>query len=259
MQGSRDGPRENYARTHGPRYITYMARRRFFVDEVHNHHAELTGEEARHLSHVLRVEVGQKYEISDNTNVFLAEVELARKERIVFRTIEKLSSPDPLVYISLFASLIKFDHFEMILEKATELGVAVITPVEAVRSERGLERAVEKRLTRWRRIVLESSQQSRRAKLPEVTNPIQFTEALKVNVGANLFLDEERTGISISGALIGKPETVAILAGPEGGWTDGERTEAGKAGWTPVSLGPQILRAETAVIAALAIVNSAYY
>ncbi len=236
-----------------------MARRRFFVDQVHNHRAELNGEEARHLSHVLRVEVGQKYEISDNTHVYLAEIETARKERIVFRTLEKLSSTEPRVHVTLLASLIKFDHFETILEKATELGVSVIVPVEAIRSERGLERAVEKRLTRWRRIVLESSQQSRRATLPEVTAPVEFAEALKQESSARLFLDEARTGIPILAALVHKPATVALLVGPEGGWTDIERSAASTAGWTSASLGPQILRAETAAIAAMAILNAAFY
>jgi 16S rRNA (uracil1498-N3)-methyltransferase len=236
-----------------------MARRRFFVDEVHNHRAELNGEGARHLSHVLRVEIGQKYEISDNTHVYLAEVEMARKERIVFRTLEKLPFAEPLVHVTLLASLIKFDHFEMILEKATELGVAVIVPVEATRSERGLERAVEKRLARWRRIVLESSQQSRRARLPEVTAPVEFSEAVNQQGGARLFLDEERTGTPIPAALSHKPATASLLVGPEGGWTDPERTAANAAGWTSASLGPQILRAETAAIAAMAILNAAYY
>ena len=236
-----------------------MARRRFFVDEVHNHRAELNGEEARHLSHVLRVEVGQKYEISDNTHLYLAEVEMARKERIVFHTLEKLPFAEPLVHVTLLAALIKFDHFEMILEKATELGVSVIVPVEATRSERGLERAVEKRLTRWRRIVLESSQQSRRARLPEVTAPVEFAEAVKQESSARLFLDEERTGIPILTALSHKPATVSLLIGPEGGWTDPERTAANAAGWTSASLGPQILRAETAAIAAMAILNAAFY
>lgn len=236
-----------------------MARRRFFVDEVHNHRAELNGEEARHLSHVLRVEVGQKYEISDNTHVYLAEVEMARKERIVFLTLEKLPFAEPLVHVTLLAALIKFDHFEMILEKATELGVAVIVPVEATRSERGLERAAEKRLTRWRRIVLESSQQSRRARLPEVAAPVEFAEAVKQESSVRLFLDEERTGNPILAALSHKPATVSLLVGPEGGWTDPERTAANAAGWTSASLGPQILRAETAAIAAMAILNAAYY
>ena len=236
-----------------------MARRRFFVDEIHNQRAELNGEEARHLFQVLRVEIGQKYEISDNNHVYLAEVETVRKEQIGFRTIEILPFAEPLVHVILLAALIKFDHFETVLEKATELGVAVIVPVEAARSERGLERAAEKRLARWRRIVLESSQQSRRARLPQVTAPVEFAQAVQQQSSSRLFLDEERTGMPILATLLNKPTTVSLLVGPEGGWTDAERTAANAAGWTSASLGPQILRAETAAIAAMAILNAAFY
>src|SRR5208283_4353924 len=126
-------------------------RRRFFVDQVRNGQAEINGDDARHLTRVLRVEPGQRYEISDNRNVYLAEIETARKEHVVFRTLEKLDAPALPLRIALCAALIKFDHFEWMIEKATELGVAEIVPVEAVRSERGLERAAGKRMERWRR------------------------------------------------------------------------------------------------------------
>src|ERR1700735_4709977 len=104
-------------------------RRRLFVDEVRNGRAELSGDDARHLTRVLRVEPGQRYEISDNRNVFLAEIETAHKEHVVFQTIEKLPPPAPQARIILCAALIKFDHFEWMIEKATELGVAKIVPV----------------------------------------------------------------------------------------------------------------------------------
>src|SRR5581483_2129386 len=110
-------------------------RRRFFVDEVRNGHAEIEGEDARHLTRVLRVEVGQKYEISDNRNVYLAEIETARKEHVVFRTIEKLPAPAAGPRVILCAALIKFDHFEWMVEKATELGVSEIVPVQTTRTE----------------------------------------------------------------------------------------------------------------------------
>src|SRR5580700_309183 len=112
-------------------------RRRFFVDEVRNGHAEIAGEEARHLTRVLRVEAGERYEISDNRKVFLAEIEAARKERVVFRTIEELAAPASEARIVLCAALIKFDRFEWIVGKATELGVSKIVPVVATRSEHG--------------------------------------------------------------------------------------------------------------------------
>src|ERR1700691_1492693 len=101
-------------------------RRRFFVDEVRNGQAEISGDDARHLTRVLRVEPGQRYEISDNRNVYLAEIETARKEHVVFRTMEKLPAPAPSPSLVLCAALIKFDRFEWMLEKATELGVSEI-------------------------------------------------------------------------------------------------------------------------------------
>ena len=238
----------------------YMARRRFFVDSVRNEEAEIWGDEARHLTQVLRVEAGQRFEISDNTSVWLAEIETARKDHVVFRTLERVEISAPSVNVDLFVALIKFDHLELIIEKATELGVRTITPVEAARSERGLEHAAEKRVARWRRIGHEASQQSRRAHLPEIAEPVPFSAALPAPADRRLFLDEERTGAPILEELklhaLG--DSVALLVGPEGGWVDGEREAAAAAGWRSVSLGPQILRAETAAIGALAIVNAVY-
>src|SRR4051794_10543291 len=129
-----------------------MARRRFFVNEVRNGRAELTGDDARHLTRVLRVEPGQSYEISDNRRAYLAEVETARKEHVVFRVSETLQAEPPQVSVSVLAALIKFEHFELLVEKATELGAAEIVPVQTARSEHGLERAALKRIERWRRI-----------------------------------------------------------------------------------------------------------
>jgi 16S rRNA (uracil1498-N3)-methyltransferase len=237
-------------------------RRRFFVDEVRNGHAEILGEDARHLTRVLRVEPGQHYEISDNRNVYLAEIETAHKERVLFRTLEPLESRDSPLRVTLCAALIKFDHFEWMIEKATELGVAEVVPVESVRSERGLERAAPKRLERWRRIALESSQQSRRARLPEIDDPVTLRDALTRDATCRLALDEDPSAAPMLDALPTERDpaaTIALLIGPEGGWTSDERKEFVAAGWKPVSLGPTILRAETAAIAGLAVVNAAWH
>ena len=231
-------------------------RRRFFVDEVRSGKAEISGDEAKHLTRVLRVEPGQRYEISDNRTVYLAEIETARKEHVVFRTVEKLPPPPAQVEIILCAALVKFDAFEWMIEKATELGVGQIVPVEATRSERGLERAAQKRLERWRRIALESSQQSRRAFLPEIEEPVAFDEALAFQATHRLVLDEDPEAPRLTAPQLHVADSVAIFIGPEGGWTEEERREFVAAGWTRASLGPLILRAETAAIAALAIIGS---
>jgi len=236
-------------------------RRRFFVDEVRSGRAELSGDDARHLTRVLRVEAGQRYEISDNHNVYLAEVDTARKEHVTFRILEKLAAPAPTVRLVLCAALIKFDHFEWMIEKATELGVSEIVPVETVRSERGLERAAHKRVERWRRIALEASQQSRRAFLPEVSEPEPLRDALAREARYRFALDESPAVRPLNSALPPSrdpQDIVAMLIGPEGGWTEDERAQFTAAAWSPVSLGPLILRAETAALAALAIVNSAW-
>jgi 16S rRNA (uracil1498-N3)-methyltransferase len=235
-------------------------RRRFFVDQVRNGHAEISGDEAKHLMRVLRVEVGQRYEISDNQSVYLAEIETARKEQVTFRTLEKLPVIDPPLRMILCAALIKFDHFEWMIEKATELGVAEIVPVVTVRTERGLDKAAHKRLERWRRIGVEASQQSRRAHLPEIAGPTSWSDALATDGKYRYALDENesRPLLTMFPTVRCAADTVALLIGPEGGWTDEERAGFIAAGWAAASLGPSILRAETAALAALAVVSAAW-
>jgi 16S rRNA (uracil1498-N3)-methyltransferase len=239
-----------------PRGGNAAMRRRFFVDAVRNGRAEIHGEEARHLTRVLRVEPGQRFEISDNSNVYLAQIETARKDEVIFRALEKLESPAPELRLILCAALIKFDRFEWIVEKATELGASVIIPVETARSERGLAQAARKRLERWRRIALEASQQARRARLPEIHEPAAFDAALQTRADYRFALDEEPGGVPLLAALpreIPPERSVALLTGPEGGWAEPERTAFEPAGWIRVALGGLILRAETATLAALAI------
>src|SRR6266550_1285749 len=118
-----------------------MARRRFFVDEVRRGEAELDGEDAEHLTRVLRAEVGQQYEICDGARLYLSEVIEARKHSVRFRVLEELPAVEPAVRISLLMSLIKFERFEWMVEKATELGVETIVPVQAERSDKRLDRS----------------------------------------------------------------------------------------------------------------------
>ena len=237
-----------------------MARRLFFVPEVRNGSAELSGDDAKHLTRVLRVEPGQTYQISDNHSLYLAEVSEAHKERVRFRILERQPAQPPQTEITLCAALIKFDHFEWMIEKATELGVAAIIPMVSVRTERGLDKAAPKRLERWRRIGLEASQQSRRAYLPEIAEPAAWREVLATAGTYRYALDENSTQPLPAVFPVERraDDSVALLIGPEGGWTDEERSGFIAAGWAPVSLGPSILRAETAALAALAIVSAAW-
>jgi 16S rRNA (uracil1498-N3)-methyltransferase len=238
-----------------------MARRRFFVEQIRNGQAEVTGEPAHHLRDVLRVERGQRYEIASGGRVWLAEVSLSNHDRVVFSTVEEIEAAAPPVRAALFLSLVKFDRFELAIEKATELGVSRIVPVAAARSEKGLERAAPKRAGRWRRIALEASRQSRRILAPELAEVSRFAGAAAAGEGYRYFLDEEPGGPALLGSLPCEKvpgDAVSLLVGPEGGWTGAEREQARAAGWQAVSLGAQVLRTETAAIAATAIVTAAW-
>jgi len=241
-------------------YNSVLARRRFFVNAIRGGSAEIVGEDARHLTRVLRVEAGQRFEISDNRAAWLAEVTEAQGARVVFRVIEALESPEFPVHITLIAAIVKFDRFEWMIEKATELGVERILPMEAARTEKGLVEAARKRAERWGRIARESSQQSRRTRVPDIMPAVRFEACLAEPAGYRYFLDERGAPpiLSLLPERRTAADAVAVMLGPEGGWTDGERQSAELAGWLAASLGPLILRAETAAAAALAVVGSAW-
>ncbi len=233
-----------------------MARRRFFVDRVRKGQAEITGENAHHLTRVLRVEEGQKFEITDNERAWLASVETARKDLVRFQVIEEIAAGPELPDVTLFLALIKFERFEWAVEKATELGVTRIVPVEANRSEHGLFAGAQKRAERWKRIAREASEQSRRLRAPEIAGPMRLAEAVAEPRTHRIWLDEQPGAKPLLSAFSLRPaDSTALLIGPEGGWTDAERDLFATAGWTAASLGASILRAETAVCAALAVLS----
>ena len=237
-----------------------MARRRFFVPPPHHGVAELVGADAEHLVRVLRVEPGDVFEISDNTKAYLAEVETARKSSVVFRVQEQLPPEEPKVFITLCAALIKFERFDWLIEKSTELGVSRILPFAAVRSEHGLLQASQKRVERWRRVALEASQQSRRTHLPIIDAGVRASVAAAVHADIRLLLDEESAAPILS-ELPQRPaisDRIALALGPEGGWTQEEREDLKKFGWRACSLGRNILRAETAAVAGLAVIQAAW-
>lgn len=231
------------------------------MPEIRRGMAELTGRDAEHLVRVLRAEPGQVYEISDNRSLYLAEIETARKSLVSFRVLETLEQRAPEVQIVLLAALVKFERFEWLIEKATELGVSAIQPIETIRTERGLAQAAQKRMGRWEKIALEASQQSRRVHLPRMERPIGLVKALETEGTVRLVLDEDPG----AGALLDQvpaerraSDQVALLVGPEGGWTAAEREQFRGAGWTGCSLGQNILRAETAAIAGVAVIQAAW-
>lgn len=230
-----------------------MARRLFYAQEFRSGRAYIRGETAEHLRRVLRAVPGQVYELSDGERLWLGRIEGFGRQSVEFAIVGELPAVRIPAPVHLLPALFKFDRFEWMIEKATELGVERITPVASLRSEKGLEAAARKRRARWEKIAWEAGQQSRRVRPPEISAVIPFGEALRTEAGARLFLDEAGDAPPLLPVLEDRTCSVALLCGPEGGWDDRERQAARQAGWRPVSLGPMILRAETAALAALAV------
>jgi 16S rRNA (uracil1498-N3)-methyltransferase len=240
-------------------------RRRFFVKQFDGNTATLRGETAEHLGRVLRAELGQLYELSDGRSVWLGKIEHLTPSkrgdsRIEFGLVEPIASREPLLQIQLLISLVKFDRFEWCLEKATELGVAEIIPLAAARTDKPLLAAAEKRRGRWERILFEAAQQSRRLRPPAMGAPIAAEKAFAaVTAPCKILLSEREDARPLREALVSAKgmANAALAIGPEGGWIDQEIHASRAAGFTGVSLGENILRTETAVLASVAILRFA--
>jgi 16S rRNA (uracil1498-N3)-methyltransferase len=234
-------------------------RRRFFVPQFEDKRAVIEGDAAHHLGRVLRAEAGQLYELSDGQKVWLSRVASVARDRVEFVLVEELPANRSSVDVTLLLAVVKFDAFEWAIEKATELGVNTVVPLAAARSEQALLAAAAKRAERWKKILVEASQQSRRVSVPSLealTRPEQSFAQHKE--GLQLLLSERQDAPSMRRVVDVQKSSRAVLAiGPEGGWTDKELESAAQWGFQQVSLGNLILRTETAVIAALANLNYA--
>jgi 16S rRNA (uracil1498-N3)-methyltransferase len=234
-------------------------RRRFFVEQFAGESAVIEGDTAHHLGRVLRAQPGQLYELSDGERVWLGRIEAVSRDRVDFALLEQIPAHTPGIEVTLLLSIVKFDAFEWAIEKATELGVSTIVPLAGARSEKALLAAAHKRAERWKKIVIEASQQSRRLRVPVLGLPLRPDEAFgKPQRGAKVMLSERSGAEALRDVLATQKLPQATLAiGPEGGWTDEEFASATAAGFREASLGKLILRTETAVIAALASLNYA--
>jgi 16S rRNA (uracil1498-N3)-methyltransferase len=252
-----------------------MTRRRFIADAVDGDRATLLGSHAAHLSRVLRARPGQVFEITAEGRVRRGRILTAAADRVEFELGEDVPAA-ALIPVTMYLAIIKFDRLEWMIEKCTELGATRIVPLIAARTDSHLAAAGEKRIERWRRLALQAGEQSRRAEPPEISFPERLTQKILAVQGTRVVLVESEYRVTLKEALAGtllaglagdsglpsqQPnprlvDGVALAVGPEGGWTEGELKWFCAARWTSASLGPMILRTETAAIAALAIVRS---
>lgn len=236
-----------------------MTRRRWIADTWTADAATLTGDQAIHLARVLRATPGQVFDVVAGGFLHRAEIASVSEHEVVFTLHEELES-DAALPLHLLLAIFKFDHMEWAIEKATELGVARITPITARRTDKHLVQAAAKRAERWRRIALEASKQSRRTTIPTIEDPSHLKPTLEHESSpTRILLSETEQATTIAAALAkSQLSDIALAIGPEGGWTAEEMSLFTSHHWQPVTLGPRILRAETATIAAIAITSSLY-
>lgn len=248
-----------------------MTRRRFYAPpSAFNSDAEsvtLAIEEARHLRDVLRLKTGDEVYVFDGAGKeFQCRIEESRRDTAQLKVISEVdpARPESPLQLTLAVALLKGEKFDLVVQKATELGVTRVVPVVTKLADIRLrdESDAAKRVARWQRIALEAAKQSGRAVVPEIVEPISFESLLK-NAEAEVqdaeredqtlcLLFSEREGESMVAAKEKLPANVSrltALVGSEGGWTDEELAAARQAGWTIVTLGGRTLRAETAAIA----------
>jgi 16S rRNA (uracil1498-N3)-methyltransferase len=234
-----------------------MTRRRWIADEFSDTRAFLLGAHAEHLSRVLRARVGQEFDITAGNEVRRGRITAITADRVEFELGPEVPAPIS-VPVTLVLSIFKFDRMEWAIEKCTELGAARVVPAIARRTEAHLADAAARRVDRWRRIALQSAEQSRRVSPPEISPPLKIKDAAALPGSLRIVLSETETEVTLKDALQSHHSDGAVILalGPEGGWADEELKLFPEAGWISATLGSTILRAETAAIASLAVVLS---
>ena len=225
--------------------------RRFYKSNIDNTIYEVTldKEQSRHLRDVLRLSVGDEISIFDgNGGEFLCSVLALGKRKIpvvikIIDTIKPIAPESPLK-LTLAPTLLKGDKFELVIQKAVELGTSKLTPIITKHSDIKAKN-IEKKLERWRKIIIESSKQCGRATLMKIDSPLEFNEFVETSDGVRI-LFSEKLGGSFSNI---KPDTkMTAVIGPKGGWDNSELELAKQNGFQIITLGGRILRAETAAI-----------
>ena len=235
---------------------------RFFVEpcqiQEETHEIRVTGTDVNHIRNVLRMKQGEELWVSDGAGKeYHCQIAGMDGEEILLHILYA-QEPDYELpnQIYLFQGLPKADKMELIIQKAVELGVHEIIPVETRRSLVQLE--AEKKTARWQQIAESASKESRRMYVPRVSSVLSFSEALKKagELDIKLIPYELAQGMKETRAILGsiRPgQSIGIFIGPEGGFEEQEVQAASEAGASPITLGKRILRTETAGLAVLSV------
>lgn len=236
---------------------------RFFVtpDSIVGHTVTLLDGQAHQIARVLRLSSGDQITVLDNSGYeYVVALHEVSTRQVLGRIMERaLSQSEPRTAITLYQALLKGSKFEYVLQKCTEVGVTAFVPLVCRRCVADAAKVSEPKLARWRDIIRESAEQSRRGRLPTLSPPMAFEEAGNAVEGLGLLPWEGEAPLSLRSVLREnltrqQPLKVSLLIGPEGGFDPSEVVYARSHGVAPVTLGKRVLRAETAgLVAASAI------
>lgn len=237
----------------------------FFINstQVADGTVTITGPLCDHLRGSLRVAEGEEFWVGDERRrrYRVKAIEVSRHLLRGQILEEQADKSHPCPPITLAQAILKGDKMDWVVQKATELGVAAIAPIVTSHTiVRPRTERYQAQQERWQKIALEAAQQSERWEVPEISAPCDSTAFFEAQSSAScrLILGERSDGQSLAAvSLPSKPEErVVIAVGPEGGWTKEELKKAQVCGFLPVTLGKRILRAETATLAALSVIQS---
>ena len=231
---------------------------RFFTETIDETKGIITGDDAKHIAKVLRMKAGEKLVACDcqgrDYDCVISEV----CDKQVELTVEKVypSETEPSVKVTLYQAMPKSDKMELIIQKAVELGVSAIVPVQTKRCvSRPDAKSMAKKLERYNRIALEAAKQCGRGRIPQVLPMLDYSEALTaMKADERAFLFYENSTSSFRKELEQAVSSVSIMVGAEGGFEEEEVSKALEQGIASLSLGKRILRCETAPLAALSII-----
>lgn len=245
-----------------------MTSNRFFIkkDNIQFPYATIKGREHHHLSKVARTKPGENVWLFDETgkNYFTRVEKIGRSQTNLY-ILEEKKTDEPQYKVSLAQSLVKAKAMEMVLQKSTELGIERLIPIQSKRSVVKISDKAENRLERWKRISLEAAKQCGRSQLLDIIHPLSLGDFLKEEYQAEKLFLNEYGGDSLRDIFISRisgndnasspSNSVIILVGPEGGWTDEEVNDITCHGFRAINLGRTMFKSETAAIAAVAVVT----
>ena len=233
---------------------------RFFCERIESDCAIVTGEDARHLTRVLRIKPGEEYILCDGKGMdYRCEAVEISADAVRFSVREKSPNrTEPDSRIVLYQAIPKGDKLEFIIQKAVELGVGEVVPVlTAYCVSRPDLKNFDKKLERYRRIAREAAKQCGRGIIPEISNILTFERAVEDMAGGNSFLCYEGGGKRISQLVSPKAECIRVMVGSEGGFSEEEVEICSARGIPCATLGRRILRCETAPLAAVTLILNA--